>query len=77
MSNKINCCPNCNSSRVARILYGMPMFNDKLDKAMKEGKIVLGGCCITDNDPDYQCLDCNALIFKDTGKYIFSEEDDF
>lgn len=77
MALKNMTCPNCNSPRVARILYGMPMFDDKLDKAMKEGKIVLGGCCITDNDPDYQCLDCNALIFKNTGKFKISDEDDF
>jgi primosomal protein N' len=70
-------CPNCNSPRLAEILYGLPRFDDELDNDIKEGRIVLGGCCVTDNDPDYKCVDCNALIFKDTGRYIFSEEDDF
>ena len=70
-------CPNCNSPRLAKILYGLPRFDDKLDKDIKEGRVVLGGCCISDNDPDYKCMDCNALIFKDTGKFLFSEEEDF
>ena len=70
-------CPNCNSPRIAKILYGLPRFDDQLDNDIKEGRIVFGGCCITGNDPDYKCMDCNALIFKDTGKFIFSMEDDF
>jgi len=28
------------------------------------GKIVLGGCEVTDDDPSWQCLDCKAKIFK-------------
>ena len=70
-------CPNCHSPRIAEILYGLPSFSEQLDKDIKEGRVVLGGCCISDNDPDYKCMDCNALIFKDTGKFLFSEEEDF
>jgi hypothetical protein len=28
------------------------------------GKIVLGGCEVTDDDPSWQCLDCDTKIFK-------------
>jgi hypothetical protein len=55
----------------------MPALSDKLWRDKDEGKIVFGGCCISDNDPDYKCIDCNALIFKDTGKFIFSIDDEF
>lgn len=40
---------------------------------MDEGKIVLGGCCITDNDPQFQCNNCHAKIFDD-GSFEFDKE---
>lgn len=49
-------CPQCHSTNVANILYGMPT-----SKAMKEaamGKIVLGGCVIGINNPQFHCNDC-------------------
>ena len=70
-------CPNCNSPRLAKILYGLPKLSEDLESELKEGKVVLGGCCVSDQDPDYKCMDCNALIFRDSGNFIFSEEDDF
>lgn len=42
---KTRTCPNCHSLTIPKILYGMPMFDDKLDKAIKEVIIVFGGCC--------------------------------
>ena len=70
-------CPNCNSPRIAKILYGMPdISNEKLLQDKLEGKVVFGGCCITDDDPDFQCVECGALIFSKTGKFYFNEEDE-
>ena len=74
---KIKNCPNCNSPRIAKILYGYPALDDNLDRAVEECKIVLGGCCVTDNDPDYQCVECQALIYSKTGKFILNDEDEF
>ncbi|MCB9211234.1 MAG: hypothetical protein H6609_17840 [Ignavibacteriales bacterium] len=73
---KIKNCPNCNSPRIATIQYGYPRFSKELEQDLADGKIVFGGCCVTDNDPDYKCLDCNALIFSKSGKFTLYAEDD-
>lgn len=57
-------CPACSSHRVAIILYGMPAFSAKLEKDLNAGRIILGGCCITDDDPEWQCADCQMVIYK-------------
>jgi len=46
-------CPKCKSGRAVPIVYGYasaPMF-----EAQKQGKIVLGGCVISGDDPHWQC----------------------
>ena len=59
-------CPSCGSEKVADILWGMPAFSRKLEKDLEDGKIVLGGCCVTDHDPEWQCVDCETRIFRAT-----------
>ncbi len=71
---KIKNCPNCNSPRIAKILYGMPNYDEKLEKDLREGKIVLGGCCVTENDPDYKCTDCDLLIYRKTGRFELNKD---
>ncbi len=74
-------CPFCGSTDTARILYGLPAFNDAMEKKLNEGKLILGGCCIqTVNvndtnvqvDPARKCNKCRkkfgtppVLISKD------------
>ena len=58
-------CPSCGSKKVATILWGYPEFSSKLEKNLKEGKIVLGGCDVSDNDPEWQCVDCKVEIYRD------------
>ena len=41
---------------VINILYGMPTHEVFL--MAEEGKIKLGGCCVTDLDPEYFCKNC-------------------
>lgn len=57
-------CPSCKSPNVAVILYGLPEFSKKLDSDLKAKRITLGGCCVTDADPTWRCLDCDAVIFR-------------
>ena len=57
-------CPACNSSRIANILYGMPEYSPKLERDIEAGRIILGGCCISDDDPVWQCADCQMTIYK-------------
>lgn len=52
-------CPFCGKTDIAEILYGMPFFSDKLQKELEEGRIILGGCCISENNPEYHCNNCS------------------
>jgi len=58
-------CPNCKSKRIASIEYGMPGMTPELEQRIAEGKLVLGGCCITMDDPQWQCVDCDTQIYRD------------
>ena len=58
-------CPQCGTARIADILYGMPIFDSELEKELKDGKIALGGCVISDNDPTWKCVDCGTNIYKE------------
>jgi hypothetical protein len=51
-------CPACRSPTVARIQYGLPMFTAELEKNLEEGRVVLGGCVIFGDDPEWQCKAC-------------------
>jgi hypothetical protein len=63
VDKKPEICPVCGSKRIAAYLYGLPMLSDELDKEISEGKIVLGSCCITDDDPYFRCLECGADFY--------------
>ena len=51
-------CPHCGSTNTARILYGLPVFDEKLEARIEAGRVHLGGCCVTDFDPKYYCNAC-------------------
>ncbi len=51
-------CPWCGSKDVAEYLWGLPAFSEQLVQDMADGKIILGGCCITGNDPSAHCNAC-------------------
>lgn len=53
-------CTSCGSQRVARILYGLisTPYDKGLKKDLDAGKVVLGGCCITDESGTHRCLEC-------------------
>lgn len=57
-ASKPSRCPACQSPHITAILYGMPVFDDDLDTALKGGEVVLGGCCIADESPSWVCNDC-------------------
>ncbi len=42
-------CPECGSLRVVKIVYGYPA--PETFHEAENGKIALGGCCITGDDP--------------------------
>lgn len=49
-------CPRCKSKNIIDIVYGFP--NQKALKEAEKGKIHLGGCEVTENDPNRFCRDC-------------------
>ena len=64
MANAV--CPLCHTTgAIRRIVYGLPgkdLFNNT--------EIVLGGCCVTNNDPDFACKECGARcsVDEETGE---------
>jgi len=58
-------CPECGSLRIARILYGYPAYSVELEADMKAGRIAIGGCCITGDDPASKCLECETEIYME------------
>lgn len=53
---KTHNCPECDSEKVARIVFGYP--GEEMMEQSERGEIVLGGCCVTENDPEWRCNDC-------------------
>jgi hypothetical protein len=58
MTSKPEKCPDCGSDRVASILYGLPGFTGDLKRRLDAGEVILGGCCVSDYDPIWQCIKC-------------------
>ncbi len=56
MDKKHPTCPSCDSKNVAPIAFGYP--GPEMMEEAQRGKIVLGGCCVTDDDPEWHCKDC-------------------
>jgi len=51
-------CKYCSSKNVVTIFWGYPADMDYVMKLVDEKKLVLGGCCVSDNDPALECIDC-------------------
>ena len=61
-------CPYCGSRHTARIQYGMPLMDEQMQRLLDEKIIVLGGCLMSDRNPDYHCNDCGREFwFFDCG----------
>ena len=57
-------CPACGSTRIANIMYGKPRHSSELTQRVRNGEIVYGGCCITGDDPSWQCVTCESEIYS-------------
>jgi ribosomal protein S27E len=56
MAKKAMQCPNCGSTEIVPIVYGYPTKKTWQDQS--EGKVVLGGCCVSSANPDVHCKAC-------------------
>lgn len=61
-------CVQFGSAKIPKILYGLPAFDEKLERDLEAGKVILGGCLISGNDPDWHCNDCDFEWSKVRGK---------
>ena len=52
----MNPCPKCKSSKVIKIVYGMP--DSSLAEDEMKGKVILGGCVIHEDAKDHHCKEC-------------------
>ncbi len=56
MSVSYRKCPACESRKVIPIVYGEPDYT--LQTEAHEGKVLLGGCVLMPDSPDYYCQAC-------------------
>ena len=52
-------CPKCGKSWIAEIFWGYPANMESIEEALERKEIILGGCLVTNNDPRWECNDCN------------------
>ncbi|BEG98655.1 hypothetical protein [Bacteroides sedimenti] len=62
-------CPKCGKSPVATILYGFPVFTDKLMSELATGRKVLGGCNIPVDAPQWSCSFCGTKIYREESSF--------
>ena len=53
-------CPNCGSTDAVEISYGLPTH--EAGEAGQRGEIVLGGCLVGPESPDFECRSCKAPL---------------
>ena len=56
----VQACPRCGSNEAVRILYGYPTF--EAAEAERRGEVVLGGCLVGEESPDFECRSCHAPL---------------
>ena len=55
-------CPKCGSKRVAPILYGMPAYDEELQRQLENEELYLGGCLMSEDAPEYHCFECGKDV---------------
>ena len=65
-------CVKCGGHNTAAYLYGLPVFDEQLEKDLEVKKIILGGCVVTDLDPMFRCHDCQ-LDFGYSAKRMYED----
>lgn len=52
-------CPACGEANTARIMYGLPSFDQELGESLSTGEVVLGGCVLSPDNPKWHCNLCH------------------
>ncbi|MBT3193249.1 MAG: hypothetical protein HN341_11905 [Verrucomicrobia bacterium] len=61
-------CPRCGAESIADIMYGMPDNTPELQEALKKGELSLGGCCVSDDSPRWECNEWGKTWGKTWGR---------
>ena len=56
-------CPKCGAP-VYRILYGYPAMSEEEYYNTYHEHVIYGGCCISDDDPEWACSKCGTQIYR-------------
>lgn len=56
--DELTFCPKCKSDRVVYILYGEPIIDEELKRAIESGKVELAGCIVTPDSRRWECREC-------------------
>ncbi len=64
-------CPTCKKAKLVPIVYGLPGMELRRDSEM--GLVSLGGCVGTGDDPELECLSCEARFMRD-GEWVLINE---
>lgn len=69
-------CPQCGSEEVAEALYGMPVFDEDLQKKLDAGDVVLMGCEIIVGEKNYPyiCKECGHRFDEEMAKARTAKE---
>lgn len=67
-------CPKCISANTCRIVYGLMDLTPELEQKLEAGNIYLGGCEITEDDPNRHCNNCK-LDFNTNDPNIYLDID--
>ena len=71
-------CPRCGSTYVGRYIYGYikpPAEGTEAYEMRKKGLIIAGGCCVSDDSPEFRCNDCGIIWGKRIMRYRESKSD--
>jgi hypothetical protein len=74
MSTKLrkgSTCPTCKKAKLVPIVYGLP--GTELLQDSENGLVALGGCVVTGNDPELECLGCEAKFMRDGECVVINE----
>ena len=57
-NQKKQICPKCNSTNTVFLSYGLPDCSAEEQELIDRGDIVLAGCGISEDTPNWGCRDC-------------------
>jgi hypothetical protein len=64
-------CPIWTQGTLVPLVYGLPGMELRRDSEM--GLVSLGGCVVRGNDPELECLGCQAKFMRDGEWALISE----